>query len=73
MAALPRVHVFGHIHEENGRMDVKDEESGKTITFINAALANDGMVSKVLDKRAHVIDICMDPHIVLDKRARGHT
>eukprot|EP00927_Polykrikos_kofoidii_P068365 TRINITY_DN63741_c0_g1_i1.p1 TRINITY_DN63741_c0_g1~~TRINITY_DN63741_c0_g1_i1.p1 ORF type:complete len:272 (+),score=42.93 TRINITY_DN63741_c0_g1_i1:98-913(+) len=54
----PRLHVFGHIHEASGFLMSGDgEEDVVSTTFVNAAMANDGMVSKMLDKPITVIDM----------------
>lgn len=47
----PRLHVFGHIHEASGVF------ANSCTTFVNAALANDGMVSKRLDKPITVVEL----------------
>merc|ERR1712194_609290 len=54
----PRIHLFGHIHEACGVLRAADAPSDVASTlFVNAALANDGMVSKRLDKFVTVIDV----------------
>ena len=54
----PGLHVFGHIHEACGV--VRAGNGGGDVartTFVNAAMANDGMRSKCLDKPMTLIDI----------------
>lgn len=50
----PRIHIFGHIHEASG---VQGDDGCSPTMFINAALANNGMISRVLDKPISVIDL----------------
>jgi len=54
----PRVHVFGHIHEACGV--VAPGEGGDDVpltTFVNAAMANNGMISRSLDKPITLIEV----------------
>lgn len=54
----PRVHVFGHIHEAAGVLqEGVGADDVKSTTFINCAMANDGMVARRLDKSMVVIDL----------------
>jgi len=53
----PRLHVFGHIHEGHGIVVAgAGGEDVAATTFVNVAMANDGMVSKCLDKPITVIE-----------------
>jgi len=51
IAQLPRLHVFGHIHEAHGFT------TSGGCTFVNAAMANNGMVAKCIDKTVTVISV----------------
>jgi len=46
----PRLHLFGHVHDQNGRM----ERFGTT--FVNAAIGDDDDEDPNVSDRVHVID-----------------
>jgi len=53
----PKLHIFGHIHEGHGIVVAgAGGEDVAATTFVNVAMANDGMVSKCLDKPITIIE-----------------
>ena len=65
LKVLPRVHLFGHVHEcagvrmwgaDEGKGETEGESGGRMVAAVNAALANDGMRASSIVRPCRVVD-----------------